>query len=256
VHGFTLEIPPEYRPTTREGHVAIAFFHAYEQSSREIAGVEDVLSGAELTEEQRAIPAFRALREHVQSLSPSKRYLPNGGSFTSMSSFAVLWLTREELEGPLCAPPDRSILEGFTGGSGESAWTVEEAGHAARALVLVPIFDPNAGKSPIDAGIDEDGIPRDAEDARKDRQANFDANGYVQVRRDSDEEPDVEGLDVEDYPDFYKAVHLGGTSYAVQGVPRGLSPRYVELEDDFGAINFGGGNGQLDLETGELTFAN
>jgi hypothetical protein len=77
--------------------------------------------------------------------------------------------------------------------------------------------------------------------------------GSGDERRDADDGPDVDGLVRDDYPDFNKTVHLGRTCDAVQASPRGLSPRYLEIEDDFGAINLGGGNGQLDLESGELS---
>jgi hypothetical protein len=220
------------------------------------------------TAAQEKIPAFRALREHGAALPAHKHYFPNGGAFIHSASFAVLWLTDEELRAPPCQLPDRCVVDGWKDTGGESAWTRDEP---EVPLVLVPVLDPNAAKPPVDFGMDGRGKLRSRATRRNAMQESFELGGYVEVLRERSK-CDVDGLHEEDYPSFHKQIHLGGTSYAVEPFGRGLSARYLEIEDGFGGINFGGGNGeigelalatqpkllrgQLDLESGELDFAN
>ena len=48
--------------------------------------------------------------------------------------------------------------------------------------------------------------------------------------------------------------HLGGTMFPCQWTPK-FSATYLEIEEHFGGFNFGGGNGQLDLESMEFDWA-
>ncbi|MFD0427219.1 hypothetical protein ACFQ60_00995 [Streptomyces zhihengii] len=56
--------------------------------------------------------------------------------------------------------------------------------------------------------------------------------------------PSVEGIS-----------HLGGTVMPCQTLPKGLTPYVFELEDGVGGVNFGGGNAQIDLESGVFDWA-
>ncbi|HHU68422.1 hypothetical protein, partial [Corynebacterium sp.] len=48
--------------------------------------------------------------------------------------------------------------------------------------------------------------------------------------------------------------HFGGTAFPIQAVPEGLGPRYLEIEE-FGPLNFGRGNAQIDLENDVFDWA-
>lgn len=144
--------------------------------------------------------------------------------------FALLWLSVEEVAaGPTAPSPDLRAAGTWTDDSeGCNAWDER----APRADVwLVPRTDPNAGIVPQEFSDDEPAIagysnPFDA-------QSNF--------------QPWAEPL--------LGMSHLGGTTFPVQGLPDGLTPWYLELEEIVG-LNFGGdGNAQIDLESDTFDWA-
>jgi hypothetical protein len=47
---------------------------------------------------------------------------------------------------------------------------------------------------------------------------------------------------------------IGGTMFPCQWTPK-FSATYLEIEEHFGGFNFGGGNGQLDLDAMEFDWA-
>lgn len=73
------------------------------------------------------------------------------------------------------------------------------------------------------------------------------------------ESPDADAAYVDMHNDdawlsaHYGRTHLGGTALPVQGLPE-LTPYYLEVEE-IGGANFGGGNAQFDLQTGEFDWA-
>lgn len=139
--------------------------------------------------------------------------------------FAIIWLTADELAvGPAAPRPDMRMQgEHLDGSEGTNAWDHIEP---TIDLWLVPRADPNAGKAPVELWEDE-----------------IDPQGqYLN--------PSTGGTGLADWakPLFAKS-HLGGTAFPVQGVPKGLTPWYLELEEISG-LNFGGdGNAQIDLES-------
>jgi hypothetical protein len=94
---------------------------------------------------------------------------------------------------------------------------VPEEGRPPIPIFLVGrAFDPNAGKAPTEASD----------------------TGYVDVILS--ENPELKAFCEE----VHGRSHLGGTCLPVQAMPEGLTPFYLELEDEIGGANFGGGNMQ------------
>lgn len=140
--------------------------------------------------------------------------------------FALLWLTEAELAGPTAPPPDpRRPGEHTDEDEGPNAW---DSHAATRQVWLTPRPDPNAGLAPVP--------DPDPEDAYQDPV-----------------DPDTYHLRPWAAP-LLARCHLGGTALPVQELPEGLTAWYLELEE-FGELNFGGGNAQIDLESGTFDWA-
>ena len=142
--------------------------------------------------------------------------------------FALLWLTEAELAGgPTTPPPDvRRAGEHGPDDEGPNAWDTREP---ARRVWIATRADPNTGISPTEATGPE-------------------ARGYQQPL-----DPQARGWLPWAEP-LVQRSHLGGTSFPVQGLPLGLTPYFLELEELPG-LNFGGGNAQLDLESDVFDWA-
>lgn len=144
--------------------------------------------------------------------------------------FAILWLTAEELApGPTPPRPDlRTQGEHVDESEGANAWDNVEP---TTDIWLIPRLDPNAGKAPVELWGDR-----------------VEADGYVN--------PSTGGRGLADWAEPLFAIsHLGGTAFPVQGMPDGLTPWYLELEEISG-LNFGGdGNAQIDLESDTFDWA-
>lgn len=145
-------------------------------------------------------------------------------------AWALVWLTPEQLaSGPWEKPADpRRPGERVATDEGANAWDSDEP--------VVPLWlaerpDPNAGRAPVDHGQDS-------------------PDGYEQPW-DEDFRPHAWA---EQFIDGGFS-HLGGTALPVQGMPAGLTPFYLELEEIGGQVNFGGGNAQIDLESGVFDWA-
>lgn len=141
---------------------------------------------------------------------------------------AIIWLTAEELARGPVAPHADLREEGEPEAEDTlSAWDNEV--EYAR-LWLVKREDPNAGIAPLEV-----------------RAGATAENGYQSPHGDDFELlPWAEAMHLQS--------HLGGTAMPVQGMPEGLSPWYLELEE-FGDLNYGGGNAQIDLETEAFDWA-
>jgi len=107
---------------------------------------------------------------------------------------------------------------------------VPDIGHHAYAIGIIPRDgDPNVGHPPRDKILHKDEL-----------------GAYI-VPYSKDAEPfDLAQLSARN--------HLGGTMFPCQWTPK-FNPTYLEIEEHFGGFNFGGGNGQLDLETMEFDWA-
>lgn len=136
--------------------------------------------------------------------------------------FALLWLTEEELAAGPTAPPRDVRRPGEHGpdDEGPNAW---DESAPTIALWLLERPDPQAGLAPN----------RDGEGGYKE--------GYAEPIGDW-EDP------------IYGRDHLGGTAFPVQALPDGLTPYYLEL-NELPGLNFGGGNAQIDLESGVFDWA-
>lgn len=144
--------------------------------------------------------------------------------------FALLWLTAEELAaGPTAPRPDlRNPGEHGDESEGTNAWDNVEP---TVDTWLIPRADPNAGKAPVELWRDE--VSKD---------------GYV--------DPFSDGSGLADWAEpLFARCHLGGTAFPVQGVPSGLTPWYLEIEEISGLNLGGGGNAQIDLESDTFDWA-
>ncbi|WP_337268802.1 DUF7256 domain-containing protein [Oryzifoliimicrobium ureilyticus] len=249
-HAFTLAIPEEYRKQGRE-FVALSLF------------VDDQL---EELPESPAVAAF--FREPLTSDPPADPALAPFWSYRRArhpmlfdmtdildTHYAAIWLTQAEFEGALCMPPD---LAGNPYLSTAPSWITGSYGRYLRHSKIRPggVADayewmggegPEAGimtAFPIRAELRE-GDPNIGKPAREwDHECRD--SGYIRAYTEEAKPFDLER--------FFGRNHLGGTMFPQQGYPK-FGPYYFEFEEDFGGFNFGGGNGQMDLEKMVLDWA-
>jgi hypothetical protein len=141
--------------------------------------------------------------------------------------FALLWLTADEFaKGPTAPPPDsRRDGQHVAQDEGPNAWDGQEP---TVFLQIEERKDPNTGLAPTDEPTP--GNPYQSP-------FDTDAEGFQPWVSEG-------GLDSVDI-----VGHLGGTSFAIQTIPEGLTPFYLEIEE-LPSLNFGAGNAQIDLESG------
>ncbi|NLA56813.1 MAG: hypothetical protein GX859_11085 [Corynebacterium humireducens] len=222
-HALTIRVPEEYRTRGPE-FVGVSFFQGEGQSAEQDADVAAVLAGDALTPEQAADPFLVQLATTVGREHPRLRRMEDiiGGQF------ALLWLTEEELTGTPAAPPeDVRLPDREATDEGPNAWdhTTESTGIWTGQRES----DPNAGIAPENAWDDTGSGYRQPEYGQEDEWSRWcDAH---------------EGR-----------CHFGGTVFPIQALPKGLGPRYLEIEE-FGPLNFGGGNAQIDLENDVFDWA-
>ena len=135
------------------------------------------------------------------------------------------------------APPADRRAGAVEGDVGQNLNAWDHARPALPAFLVPRAFDPNAGKAPIERDGDED------------EGAEGEGGGYVDVVRSDD--PKFKAF----FEEVHSPSHLGGTCRPCQTIPEGLTPWYLELDDGVGGANFGGGNMQLDLESGVFDWA-
>ncbi len=231
VHVVTFELPPEYR---RKGPelVGLSLFQADDHVAKPTPGAKEALTSGLSNE---SAPFFASLVRAHGARHPETCDLTDliGGNFVA------IWLREHELRGPRTAPPtdDRGSAPAVETGQNLNAW--DHTKPEVLVWMAERSFDPNAGKAPVEVYGDEDAPPAP----------------YVP----SDDYVDVVLTPVETLKAFYEEhhgrSHLGGTCLAVQAMPEGLTPWFLELEDEIGGANFGGGNLQYDLESGVFDWA-
>lgn len=235
MHVLTLELPPEYR---RKGPelVGIALFQADDHVANAHPGVREALTAGNVADDSAFFASLLRARAQKHAEQVDLQDLIGG-------NFALIWLRAEELSGPRTEPPvdDRASTELPEVGQNLNAWDHQKP---EVGIWLAPrAFDPNAGKAPVEIWSREDDDDRD------------EVKPYVE----SDAYVDVVLSKVAELKKFYEehhgCSHLGGTCFPVQAMPEGLTPWFLELEDDVGGANFGGGNMQLDLESGTFDWA-
>ncbi len=219
-HGFTLLLPEDYR-VRGEGIVAIAFFGEPPEHSKGSPkineGARDLVLGLEEPDDDH--PPSRLLVEHAQQAHPRLHRFED----ILEGAFAIIDLTQEDFDGPLCPLPDLCAHEMF-----EDLERPRFAGTDARAPEAIRLTrrenDPNVGLVPIESADEED---------------------------DYEDRFDEETCDLKEWATKLGENHIGGTAQPFQAYPE-LSPFYIEFSEDFGDFNFGEGNAQLCLKT--LTF--
>ncbi|PJN31220.1 hypothetical protein CG717_15665 [Streptomyces sp. CB02613] len=225
IHVITLELPEDYR---RKGDdlVAVSFFQADDHVADDIEGVDELLAGTAPTPEQAADPFLAAVAATAAARHPRQQDLEDmiGGAH------ALIRLTAEEFAAPRIDPPADIRPDGLGDrySRGQNAW--DDSAPETTVWIGERTGDPNTGLAPAEDGEDGEG-------------------GYV----------DAWSSDDEDLEAFWSSVegvsHLGGTVMPCQGLPDGLTPYVFELEDGVGGVNFGGGNAQIDLESGVFDWA-
>lgn len=227
-HVLTVRVPEGYR-TQGPDLVGIAFFQGEGQFADQDEDVTALLSGLPLTEAQAADPFLVQLAGTVGHTHPRLRRMEDiiGGQF------ALLWLTEDELSGTPCAPPeDVRLPDREPTDEGPNAWDDAEHSTSTDIWIGVREGDPNVGLTPSEDDSEE---------------------GYRAHSYDTDA-PGEEGARARWFAEYYGRCHFGGTAFPVQGMPTGLGPRYLEIEE-FGPLNFGGGNAQIDLENDVFDWA-
>lgn len=141
--------------------------------------------------------------------------------------FALLWLTEDEYSGAHGQPPAdvRRDGEHLDEDEGPNAWDHADASPAI-SVGLVVRDDPNAGLVEGDEGY------TDPWPAGEERPLEMSPWALALIGR----------------------CHLGGTIFPEQGTPAGLTPFVLELEE-FGPLNFGSGNCQIDLKSEAFDWA-
>ncbi|MEO0911374.1 MAG: hypothetical protein AAFY59_00050 [Pseudomonadota bacterium] len=247
-HGFTLLLPEEYRMHGPE-IVGLSFFAVAAEHNDGMPlsspGLFDVIrQPGETPPEDEGLRAFW---EHARAPHPRMHRMKD----ILDCEYAVILLTQEEFDGPLCPVPEIAAsplldkdmrpewlevgsAHGFHKRFERPPSPLEEVQRAvsktgdegvpARLDFGVPIFlklresDPNAGRKALES---------------------WQSGHYESPFTESfDYKPWAEGLPGRD--------HLGGTMFPIQAVPD-FSPYYIEFEESFGDYNFGMGNAQLDI---------
>lgn len=201
LHVLTIELPTDYQ-VRGPGLPAVSLFAG---EGPNVAGEPTVRPAADSPD-----PFLADLTRHRPHPQLSLRRDAFGGAF------ALVWLTREELDqGPTAAPPDDFGKGGPAEESSHSAWAMSTRVDGAliggvlptTGLWLVPVDDPNAGLPP--------------------RQREWDPRGV---------ELGLEEVD-----------HLGGTPFPAEALPVGMTPFYIELGEMGGLDLGGGGTAYVDL---------
>lgn len=220
-HAFTLRFPEQYRV---QGDELVALSIFVDDQFEELKYLGDLDLG-----EVASHPHSFAMEDILST------------------SYLAIWLTQTEFDGPLCQPPQHSLVDTppprwLTHGYEKCDYLSAPRGHAwvdgddgltlaFPIQIAVRDNDPNVGKPPR-------GYDRDNADS-----------GYVPVFSDL-----ADGLDLERFYMPPHVHHLGGTMLPVQNYPE-FGPYYIEFGEDFAGFNFGTGVAQIDLVLMELDWA-
>lgn len=237
IHLLTLELPEPYRRNGPE-LVGIALFQADDHVATATPGAREAL--------QDGI-GDRSVAFIADLLQSRERRHANQADLVDIigGNFALFRLTAAELAGPRTEPPAdrRDTMELPETGQDLNAW---DHGEPERGIWLAKrAFDPNAGEAPVDVFEEEE--EEEVESVATEEWTSPDR--YVDVVLSN--APRLKAF----YSEVHGRSHLGGTCLPCQAVPDGLTPWYIEVDDGVGGANFGGGNMQLDLESGVFEWA-
>ncbi|MGU3494021.1 hypothetical protein ACLBXM_08265 [Xanthobacteraceae bacterium A53D] len=252
-HHFTVRVPEPYRVKGQE-YVGLAVFSDSSAEHRSSPAVLDfmhaALDGRPLPEEVE--PDLAPFLEHLRNRHPMETR-----SFDLLyNTFAMIWLTEEEMAGPECPLPElietdanaqcetpdwltSSAAQRFFGWNGKEAFNPEYRLHRIAGRVPTDPWDilelrvtqvsddPNAGKTPIEF----DG-PRNVD-------------RYVPP---FDEPWEKLGVTL-----AYDDLQFGGTILTGGGIYVS-SPFFIAFEETMGQPNMAGHMAQLDLLTGLIDY--
>lgn len=258
-HHFTVRVPQAYRVKGPQ-YVALALFSETTYESDKAPAVHDLMDiifdGRQLPD--TVAPELQPFLDHLRHRHPmdfrSKDILDQ--------TFAMIWLTEEEFQGAECEPLVPTVtaanadcerphwltfssvqqIFGWNGGeefTGESFLQrlVGRKPSGPWDLLLLKQTerhdDPNVGKRPVETyGLEE--------------YADRNKDGYVEKHSEA---WGALGIEI-----TYGELHFGGTASPCQAMPA-LTPFFIEFEESMGLLNFGGGNGQLDLISMQIDWA-
>lgn len=238
-HHFTVRVPEAYRVKGPQ-FVALAVFSETSTESQQSDKISHLMNrifdgrGLPVAVETDLQPFLHHLRNRHPMEVRSKDLL--------YQTFAMIWLTQEEFTGPICLPP-APVSNAANAMCEPPIWEEETTSQRYdpegetrtdkwglwRFAVNEVTDDPNTGRIPVD---------------EFDTCGNID--GYIARHTNAWDDLDIEV----DYDDM----HFGGTASPAQAMPE-VGPFYLEVEDEVGAINFGGGNGHIDLVSGYIDWA-
>jgi hypothetical protein len=255
MHGFTIRLPEDYRCHGPE-IVGLSFFAtAPDHNDGGPGEAPPELYDAVIGQGDRPRdPALAALHAGARSAHPRLHRMQDALG----CEYALILLTRKELEGRFCSPPQpresaplRRKAPPAWIASGALAYFESPAaptvylervfggrpgpGHAwNRELKITPRRrDPNAGKAPMQGLWDP--AP----------------SGYSPYFYRTDDLASTESYRVHEWAEDHEQNHIGGTMRPMQSIPS-LSPYYIGFEEYLGGYNFGGGNAQLDFRDMKL----
>jgi hypothetical protein len=264
VHGFTLRLPSDYRchgpDITGLSFFAPCLDHSDGGTTPDEA-IQAAMTGAAAPDDERYRPFWTAARNSHPRLHRLTDILGD--------SFAVILLSDDELNGPLCQPPDATAARTLSchpaprwlhTGSGYAffGWQIgtslcgkPEEHFMFKILGAVPeprldwsralkwsarANDPNAGKAPEDSSV--------AQKMSGYQQPYYFEGGVIKAERYRKHAWTADHADD----------HIGGTMQPIQAVPR-FSPFYIEFNEYLGGYNFGTGNCQIDFLNMQLDWA-
>jgi hypothetical protein len=262
MHGFTLLLPEDYRVHGPD-RVALSFFAlAIDHFEESNASLQAFFAspGGQAPNDPELLPFWHAIQAEHPHLHRMEDIL--GGSY------AVILLTQQEFDGPLCEPPrfpgnrhlsalpaPRWLQIGaagaFCGNEDEPDFNASiEGNHVLKQLGEVPAndlmfnralrwmprnSDPNAGKP-----------PREGRAAKE--------SGYQSFYYWHNGDIKTENYRIHDWAQGHQQNHIGGTMRPIQAIPE-FSPYYIGFEEYLGGYNFGSGNAQLDIKDMKFDWA-
>ncbi len=255
MHGFTLELPEDYR-IHGPGVVALSFFATAAEQVEGPVTRQPALAAAILGQEAGGAddPSLAPFRKRAASAHPRLHRMTDVLDY----AYAVILLTEAEFRSPWCPPPEmganRWLLtenrpRWLTIGSAAAFWGAAQFDSYHHPLMggrpeprpdwhraitrRARRLDPNAGIPPAEV-FDE---PSEL--------------GY-QPRWIFPEDPELDDPKSDALPvlqpwaEDHLPNHIGGTINPAQGV-LAFSPFIIGFEEWFGGFNFGTGNAQLDF---------
>ena len=252
-HAFTLLLPPDHRVRGPD-LVAISLFGT-DHAGLSVAQDKGVAAAWD-SPAPPADPALLPVWQYRQGRHPQEC----GMTDLLGEPYAAIWLTPAEFQGPPCPPPLDAVpmpawtrvgaAAAFVGHDGPVRPDQRSGGDRVirmiggvpdqevafnRALRWTPrAHDPNSGLAP----------PEGWDDAT--------AAGYQSPWTTNP----AGTAALAPWAQAHRPNHIGGTMRPVQSYPSpAFSPFYIEFEEYLGGFNFGGGCGQLDLESMLLDWA-